>query len=958
MPGTTSNDSGDLNDSQDSNKGAVHSNAHTVESNAFKDKDDAERIRESERRLAAVIEGTNIGTWEWNVQTGQTVFNQRWAEIVGYRLEELEPISIDTWMGLAHPDDLAESARLLKQHFSGETNVYDCKARMRHKAGHWVWVHDRGRVFEWTPDGEPLMMFGTHADITHEVEAKRALQESRDELASLVANMPGVTYRCLLDENWTMLFMSHHVDQVSGYSAEDLIGNKRISYAELIHPDDMPAITAEVEQAIAAGRNWRIDYRIKHRDGDWRWVEERGRAVKGEAHHPVVLEGFLVDITREQQVKAQLAKHHDALALLNDIAFNTQGDMSARITHALRKAYAFLGMDVGILSQIEGQVYRVGWIAGPPELPIQPGEKFKLGQTWCQLLASRHHDELFISDIPESDYHAHPCMQYFPLGAYAGIAIEVEGRLFGTLNFSSSSARATQFDESEVMFVRLLARWVAGILGNNVSNERMAKLLAQLPGVVYQYRAYPDGQNTFPFSSPQIHRLYGMTPDEAAVDAIPAFEKIHPDDMSAVLGSIERSRTELENWNAIYRTNTTDHGYRWVAGQARPERLSDGSTLWHGYIQDIHEQEQARRALERNESRLRGLFEFSPIGIALNDFETGKFLELNEALLAPTGYSREEFVRLSYWEVTPVDYKPEEEKALADLKARGRYGPFEKEYIRKDGSRYPVRLQGMLSQDADGRAVIWSLIEDISERKRVERMKNEFISTVSHELRTPLTSISGALSLIASGVSGELPDTVMKVLDIAQRNSQRLGLLINDLLDMEKLVAGKMELNMAVQPVLDIVRTALADNQAYADRFAVTLELIEPRQNPGVNVDAGRLEQVLANLLSNAAKFSPEGEAVQTEVRVEKDQVKVTVKDRGPGIAASFRPRLFEKFSQADASDRRSKSGTGLGLAISKELIEQMGGSIGVYSVEGQGAEFYIELPLMVQEKSGEQHDA
>ena len=126
------------------------------------------QLAASELMYRSVLEGTRIGTWQWNVQTGETLFNQRWAEIVGYTLTELAPISIDTWLKLAHPADLTESAALLQAHFDGLSPFYDVKCRMLHKDGHYVWVHNRGRVISWTDDGKPLMMYGTHADITEQ----------------------------------------------------------------------------------------------------------------------------------------------------------------------------------------------------------------------------------------------------------------------------------------------------------------------------------------------------------------------------------------------------------------------------------------------------------------------------------------------------------------------------------------------------------------------------------------------------------------------------------------------------------------------------------------------------------------------------------------------------------------------------------------------------------------------
>ena len=905
----------------------------------------AQALQESERRARLVIEGTRVGTWQWNVQTGETLFNERWAQIVGYTLDELSPTTIDTWLDLAHPDDLAHSGALLNAHFRGETESYSCKARMRHKQGHWVWVHDRGQVFDWTPDGQPLLMYGTHTDITHEVEAQQALQASRDEFASLLSNMPGVTYRCLPDDNWTMLYISGQIDRVSGHSAEALINNASLSYADIIHPDDATSVGDAIEAARVANEGWHVEYRIRHRDGQWRWVEERGNWVTGDPLHPVIMEGFIVDITREHDARAQLRKHHDALLLLNDIAFNALDTLDDKIQYALYKTRHYLGLDLAILSQIEGDVYTARWVDATSSFPLDAGERFDLGSTWCHLLFTGHGKELFVANVPKSDFHAHPCYQAFPLGAYASLVIDVEGQVFGTLNFSSASPRATDFDESERLFLRLLARWLADTLTNSLSNERITKLMAQLPGVIYQYRQFPDGRATFPFSSPQIQTLYGLTPKQAAQDATPAFDRLHPDDLAPVAATIQHSASTLDDWHATYRVRNAQGSYRWTTGQARPERLADGSVLWHGYLHDIHEQEQARKAMERNESRLRGLFEFAPIGIALNDFETGQFIDLNDALTLPSGYTREEFVNLSYWDLTPQEYQAVEEEALVSLKTNGRYGPFEKEYIRKDGTRYPVRLQGMLSHDPDGRPVIWSLIEDITERRRLDKMKNQFIATVSHELRTPLTSINGSLGLMAGGAVGVLPAPANALLETAQRNVQRLATLINDLLDMEKLVAGKMPMNLSAQPLTPLVAEAVESMAGYGEQHGVRIHATAPWPDVMVNVDGPRLIQALTNLMSNAVKFTPKGESVDISVAFQSGKAVISVRDYGPGVDPAFQPHLFKRFSQADGSDTRKLPGTGLGLAITREIAHQLGGEVNYRDAQGGGGEFYIELP-------------
>lgn len=280
-------------------------------------------------------------------------------------------------------------------------------------------------------------------------------------------------------------------------------------------------------------------------------------------------------------------------------------------------------------------------------------------------------------------------------------------------------------------------------------------------------------------------------------------------------------------------------------------------------------------------------------------------------------------------------------------------------YRRKNDTLVPVSVSvAALDHEEGGQrdsAGFVVLAWDITERQQAERLKAEFVSTVSHELRTPLTSISGALGLLCGGALGPVTPQVQAMLDIAYKNSRRLSHLINDLLDMEKLVAGKMHFDLHTHDIMALVDQSIESIKSYAQPFGVAVLLCERVQGVRVHVDASRLQQVLGNLLSNAVKFSPQ--AGQVEVIVCPDwsrgQVRVEVTDHGAGIPAEFSERVFQKFSQADGSDTRQKGGSGLGLAISKEIIERMDGSIGFTSVPGQGATFYFELPVWMDAPSG-----
>jgi PAS domain S-box-containing protein len=256
-------------------------------------------------------------------------------------------------------------------------------------------------------------------------------------------------------------------------------------------------------------------------------------------------------------------------------------------------------------------------------------------------------------------------------------------------------------------------------------------------------------------------------------------------------------------------------------------------------------------------------------------------------------------------------------------------------------------------KDRDGRIIgIVGLSRDITARHEVERMKNEFVATVSHELRTPLTSIRGSLGLLAGGVVGEMPPSAKAMLEIGLKNSERLTRLVDDILDIAKIESGKMVFHIETHNLPKLIEQAVDANRGYADQYQVTFKVESKVPEALVRVDADRLTQVVANLLSNAAKFSAPGGAVEVVVHRTGAGLRVSVIDHGLGIEEAFHSRIFGKFAQADASDTRQKGGTGLGLSIAKALIERMGGRIGFTSQLGAGSTFYIDLPELPQREA------
>ncbi|QOY92698.1 PAS domain S-box protein [Massilia sp. UMI-21] len=301
--------------------------------------------------------------------------------------------------------------------------------------------------------------------------------------------------------------------------------------------------------------------------------------------------------------------------------------------------------------------------------------------------------------------------------------------------------------------------------------------------------------------------------------------------------------------------------------------------------------------------------------------------------------------------VLPRRYQPGFERMLDEFRRTGSTreltGRIERTLVARDGQERTIELSVGLAGE-DGRGFFSIFMRDVSSRKRIDQMKNELVATVSHELRTPLTSIRASLSLLNAGAAGEMDADARELIEIAYRHCERLVRMVNDMLDIEKLASGKLAIAPAPVPLLPVVRDALAAIRVQAAEAGVSLETRwEPAlESLVVEMDRDRITQVLLNLLSNAVKFAPRGSAVEVSISNGAPGVRVSVADRGAGIPAAFRDRIFQRFAQGDPQADQ-KTSSGLGLAISRQIVVEHGGQLGFADRKGGGTVFHMDLPLL-----------
>ncbi|HXG44298.1 MAG TPA: PAS domain S-box protein [Gemmatimonadales bacterium] len=930
-----------------------------------------ERARE---RLQHIVEATNAGTWEWNVQTGETVFDERWAAMLGYRLSELEPVGSDTWTRLAHPDDLARANALLARHFAGELPYYDMELRLRHKDGRWVWVHDRGRVIDRTPDGRPLWMFGTQTDITERKEAEAALQRSEAQFRLLIAHAPEAIV--LLDvATGKFVLANAAAERLFKLPERDLFKVGPVDLSPPAQPDGRPsaAKARELIEAALAGDTPAFEW--THLDAEGREIPCEVRLLRLEAEGRTVVRGSIVDIAERKAAERRIRQLNRTYAMLSEVnqAIVRERDLRVLLATICRVAVERGGFPLVWIGLADGEgrlrvAAHAG--AGPDTLALvralvegpEPDcaftyEALRAGvPAACQDIAA---------DPRAKGWRAAALARGF--AAMASLPLRVAGRAAGTFNLYAGEREF--FDPEELGLLTELAADIGFALevaererervraeqALRESEERFREIAETVEEVFWIGDARGE---RIQYVSPAYERIWGR-PRSALLETPHDWQAaVHPDDRDRVArdtGSPAGADCDLE-----YRIVRPEGEVRWVRHRALPVRDSAGQVVRVVTVaSDITDRKLAQAELERREQRFRLLIENAPDMILVVD-DTGVLRFRSPSATQVFGYQDEEMMGRNVLELVHPDDLPAVQAALAEARANpGR--PVRAEFRARHREGHWLTLEtvgrslpeqapeGFIVLNARDRTEVLRLEEQFRQAQKLEAI-GRLAGGVAHDFNNILAVVlmQADLTLTDPGLTEETRESLQAI----RAAARRAGDLTRQLLlfgRRQVMQPRELDLNAAVTSLAGMLQRLLGED--------VHLELHLHPVPLTVRADPGMLDQVLMNLAVNARDAMPGGGrlVIETTTRTVTPDLAarypqaapgeyacVRVADTGHGIPADVLPHIFEPFF----TTKEPGKGTGLGLATVFGIVKQHGGAVAVFSEPGQGATFEILLPV------------
>ncbi len=768
--------------------------------------------------------------------------------------------------------------------------------------------------------------------------AEETMKASEERFRTLVANIPGAVYRCAWGGEWTMSFISEAIADISGYPATDFINNQVRSFASIIHPEDRLRVDQVIQAARVNQTPYRREYRIIHADGSIRWVDEQGQIVYREDGEVSCLDGVILDISDRKGAQSALQESKQRIvtivesitdaffALNHQWQFTYINGQAAQLLH--RNSEQLLGHNFWheFPEYVDSIFFEQYHKAVREQVAVEFERFCPRWNRWYELRAYPYLDGLCvylrdISDRKQAEAVLVERSRQTALGAAVGLALTQGGDLSSMLQ-QCVQALVEHLD------VALARIWLLNPAENMLERQVSAGMCTQLDGppdhiLVGRFQVgriaaerQPYLTNNLPDEPHLCTRTWALREGMVAFVGYPL---VVENQLVGVMTMFARQPIAEVTFNAL-------------------ASVADEIALGI-------ERKQVEQALDRERQQLREIIANAPVAMAMFDTEM-RFLVHSQKWLADYGLEGQSIIGQTLCEVFS-DF-PKRWRAFIQRALTGEVqSQPEDKWEREDGStvylRWAVQPWYTPEGSVGGVVIVTDRINELVEAREAAlenvRLKSQFVANMSHEIRTPMNGVLGMTELL---LKTDLNPEQLDFVQTLRVSAQNLLTLINDILDFSKLEAGEMrletrefDLNNCVEDVADLLATSA---QAKGLELAILIDTDVPRHLQG---DAGRLQQVLTNLVGNAIKFTPQGEVViQASLEFETPTysfIRFAVTDTGIGIEPADQKKLFQSFSQVDTSTTRQYGGTGLGLAICKQLVELMGGEIGV---ESRGAAF------------------
>jgi PAS domain S-box-containing protein len=917
-------------------------------------------------RLSHIIDGGMLGTWEWNVQTGQTSFNEKWAEIVGYTLEELSPISIDTWTRLTHPDDLKRSETALQKHFNKETNNYDIELRMRHKNGDWIWIEDSGKVVSWDDKGKPLNMFGIHQNITKRKLAEGELKWNKSLLEMMAGSSP---LGFLVVDNRTDEILYYNQRFCEIWNIEHL--SDKLKSGQLKNNDIISYLIPSLADARAFAESCKPLQDENNRNvvadeipfiGN-RTVSRYSTQIRSNTDEYYGRFYIFEDITERKRVEQF---DNELLTLSSELTGLAYEDLNAAINLALQRIGNYLDADRAYVFEFDSDqtvmhnTYE--WCAEGISAEIENLQDVPCAifPNWLKKL--KKHENILIPSVKDlgTGWEAEKeILEPQGVKSLVVMPLLLEHKLVGFVGLDS----VRNYREYSVAEMNTLKVW--SVMLSNLLQSKRTELLLQQTRKDYEtfFDTTEDLLIIVNKEGPIIHtnkaveRRLGFTSEELLLKSIATMHQPESyDEIEQTYKNLLGKGAYINNLPLLTKEKSL------IPVETRIVKGTwNGEDVFLGISRDITERLKAQEDLRRSEARWQFAIESSGDGIwDLDLIERQIYFSPNWIKLL--GYENEpeinnpEFLRkiihaddLKQFLIQIEAHLKGDTKILeSDFRARDKQGEYKwiiakGRVISYNNQGIPSRMIGTLTDISTRKNYELSLAESLRKERELSELKSRFVSMTSHEFRTPLATILMSAEIIES-YRFKMSDTdINQKIKRIKDNVNFLRNVMEKVLNLAHIESGKMKFQP--KPVdFYALLNEIVDDFKDSGNLKHEIDYTNREDKLTVHLDPQMIKQTFRNLISNSLKYAPEGSTIGVAIEKTKEAIKVHVEDKGIGIKEEDFDRIFQPFNRG--LNVGNIHGTGLGLSLSKSFIQYHGGDITFVSEPNVKTVFTVTIPL------------